>query len=74
MTTQRTVLERAKQGEAAAIASLMNQTLKQKGVQVKVRQSGGAYKLLVESAAEAPEQKPTVRWIVKGLDRLAIAS
>ncbi|MEL7050365.1 MAG: hypothetical protein AAGM45_01075 [Cyanobacteria bacterium J06588_5] len=74
MTTQRTVLERAKQGEAAAIAALMNQTLKQKGVQVKVRQSGGAYKLLVESAAEAPEQKPTVRWIVKGLDRLAIAS
>ena len=68
-----TVLDCAKQGDAEAIASLMNRTLNKKGSHVKIRRRGGEYKLLVASA-RTPDKTATVQWIVKGLDKLAIAS
>ncbi|MGB3300532.1 MAG: hypothetical protein WBA76_19895 [Phormidesmis sp.] len=76
MPTQPTLIERVKQGEVEAIAQLINctlpQHLNQPSAHVQIRRRGGEYRLLVE-APNLPEQQSTVRWIQKGLGKLAIA-
>ncbi len=70
--TQLSLLDQAKTGDPSAIASLMNRKLSKQGSQVKVKCQSGDYKLLLESA-EIPDKSHTVRWIVQGLENLAIA-
>ena len=65
------LVERAKQGEAIAIASLMNQSLKSKGTRIQVKNQGSEYKMLVESA-QVPNKAATVKWIVSGLRKLSV--
>lgn len=71
MTTPGTLLERAKQGEAEAIATLMNQTLSKQKSRIRVLRQGNNYKLLIESE-QVPPQTATVQWITQGLKKLAI--
>ena len=72
MTTHRSVLDRAKQGEPDAIADLMNRTLSKQSSRVQVRQRGHEYCFLVESARQVPNQQSTVNWIKQGLISLTI--
>lgn len=69
--TQLSLLDQAKTGNPSAIAALMNLTLSKQGSHVKVKCQSGDYKLLVESV-EIPDKSPTVRWILQGLEKLAI--
>ena len=71
MATGQSLVERAKQGEAIAIASLMNQSLKSKGTRIQVKNQGSEYKMLVESA-QVPNKAATVKWIVSGLRKLSV--
>lgn len=69
-------MERVKQGNPEAIASLMNRTLhqhlNQASAHVQIRRRGGEYRLLVE-APQLPDKQTSVKWIVQGLTKLAIA-
>ena len=69
-------MERVKQGDPDAIASLMNRTLphhlNQASAHVQIRRRGGEYRLLVE-APQVPDKQATIKWVMHGLTKLAIA-
>jgi len=73
MTTQRALLDQARQGDPTAITTLMNHLLTPQGARVQVKRRGNDYKILIESA-QVPEQAAKVKWIVQGLNKLAIAN
>jgi hypothetical protein len=70
-TTQPNLLELAKQGNAQAIATLMNRQLQPKGITVKVSLSGDCLMVVAESI-EPPEQLFLVNFIRKGMTNLKI--
>lgn len=69
--TQPNLLELAKQGNAQAIATLMNRQLQPKGITVKVSLSGDCLMVVAESI-EPPEQLFLVDFIRKGMTNLKI--
>ena len=70
-TNQPNLLELAKQGNANAIATLMNRQLQPKGITVKVSLSGDCLMVVAESI-EPPEQRFLVDFIRKGMTNLKI--
>jgi len=69
MTTQPNLLELAKQGNAQAIATLLNRSLQPKGITAKANLKDGCLHLMLE-AAKAPEQQTLVAFLQKGLENL----
>ncbi|MEH2038356.1 type IV pilin-like G/H family protein [Nostoc sp.] len=67
--TQSNLLELAKQGDAQAIASLMNRQLQLKGITVKTNLTSGCLMVIAESDKE-PEQSFVVDFIRKGITEL----
>ncbi len=70
-TNQPSLLELAKQGNAQAIATLMNRQLQPKGITVKVSLSGDCLMVVAESI-KSPEQQFLVDFIRKGMTNLKI--
>ncbi len=71
--TQPTLLELAKQGNAQAIATLINRQLKPKGITAKAALKDGCLQVMLESA-QVPNQQALVAFISKGLTGLGVAS
>ncbi|MEH2252194.1 hypothetical protein [Nostoc sp.] len=71
--TQPNILELAKQGDAKAIASLMNRHLHPKGITAKVAFKDASLEVILESA-EVPNQQILFAFICKGLTVLGAAS
>ncbi|MGL5066124.1 MAG: hypothetical protein ACRC62_39650 [Microcoleus sp.] len=71
--TQSSILELAKQGDATAIASLMNGQLKPKQINAKVAVKNGCLQVMLE-AAEVPERQVLVPWVVKSMAGLGAQS
>ena len=67
--TQTNILELAKQGDAKAIAALMNRQLQPKGIITKVAMNDSCLQILLESA-EVPDQQALVTFICKGITGL----
>ncbi|MHC5597701.1 MAG: type IV pilin-like G/H family protein [Nostoc sp.] len=67
--TQPNLLELAKQGDAQAIASLMNRQLQPKGITVKTNLTSGCLMVIAESENE-PEQSFVVDFIRNGITEL----
>jgi tetratricopeptide (TPR) repeat protein len=65
------LLTQAKQGDAKALATLLNQKLQSKGITAKASIKNSYLHIMLE-AAEAPPQKPLVDFIRKGLAGLAV--
>jgi len=70
-SSQLSLLAQAKQGDAKAIATLLNQKLQSKGITAKASIKNSYLHIMLE-AAEAPPQKPLVDFIRKGLAGLAV--
>jgi len=68
-TTQPNLLELAKQGNAQAIATLMNRQLQPKGITTKAALKEGCLQIILESA-QAPNQQALVVFIRKGITNL----
>jgi ribosomal protein L35AE/L33A len=71
--TQPNLLELAKQGDAQAIASLMNRQLQPKGITVKVALKDACLQIMLESA-QVPNQQALVAFIRKGITGLGAVS
>jgi len=71
--TQPNLLELAKQGDAQAIASLMNRQLQPKGITVKVALKDACLQIMLESA-QVPNQQALVAFVRKGIVGLGAAS
>lgn len=71
--TQANLLELAKQGDAQAIASLMNRQLQPKGITVKVALKDACLQVMLESA-QVPNQQALVAFVRKGITGLGAAS
>jgi hypothetical protein len=71
--TQPTLLELAKQGNAKAIATLMNHLLQPKGITAKAIVKDSCLEVMLESVQE-PNQEALVKFIRKGLTSLEVAS
>ncbi|MBH8575894.1 hypothetical protein I8752_23415 [Nostocaceae cyanobacterium CENA369] len=65
------LLKMAKQGNADAIASLMNRQLQPKGITAKVTFRDSCVYVLLESAT-IPDQKAVAPFVVQGMTKLAI--
>ncbi|MFN6570701.1 hypothetical protein [Dendronalium sp. ChiSLP03b] len=65
------LLEMAKQGNADAIASLMNRQLQSKGITAKVTLQDSCIYVLLESAT-IPDQRAIAPFVVQGMTKLAI--
>ena len=65
------LLELAKQGNADAIASLMNRQLQSKGITAKVNLQDSCIYVLLESAT-IPDQRIVAPFVVQGMMKLAI--
>jgi hypothetical protein len=72
-TTQPNLLELAKQGNAQAIATLINHQLKTKGITAKASLKNGCIQVMLESA-QAPNQQSLVTFVRKGITGLGAAS
>jgi len=72
-TTQLNLLELAKQGNAQAIATLMNRQLQPKGITTKAALKEGCLQIMLESA-EVPNQQALVAFVRKGLTSLGAVS
>jgi tetratricopeptide (TPR) repeat protein len=70
-SSQPSLLAQAKQGDAKAIATLLNQKLQPKGITAKASIKNSCLHIMLE-AAKAPPQQPLVDFIRKGLAGLAI--
>jgi len=70
-SSQLSLLAQAKQGDAKAIVTLLNQKLQSKGITAKASIKNSYLHIMLE-AAEAPPQKPLVDFIRKGLAGLAV--
>ncbi|NJN12847.1 MAG: hypothetical protein HC815_34820 [Richelia sp. RM1_1_1] len=73
MMSQQNILELAKQGDAQAIASLMNRQLQPKGITVKATINDSCLQIMLLSH-ETPNQQALVEFIRKGLTGLKITS
>lgn len=71
--TQPNLLELAKQGDAKAIASVMNHLLKDEGITAKAIQKDNSLLVILESA-QVPEQISSVEFIHKLMMKLGIES
>lgn len=71
--TQPNLLELAKQGNAQAIATLMNRQLQPKGITVKAALKDGCLQIMLESA-QVPNQQALVEFIRKGITSLGAES
>lgn len=67
--TQPTTLELAKQGNAQAIAKLMNQQFQPKGILVKANSVEGCLQIIFESA-EAPQQQKLANYAYTAITKL----
>jgi hypothetical protein len=72
-TTQPNLLELAKQGNAQAIATLINRQLQPKGITAKAALKDGCLQVMLESA-QAPNQQALVAFVRKGITGLRAAS
>ncbi|BAY53191.1 hypothetical protein NIES2134_117250 [Thermostichus vulcanus NIES-2134] len=64
------IWQQARQGEAEAIAHLMNRTLQAKGVRALVRRRGDCLQIMFEAARSLPPQV-CVQFVCRGLRQLA---
>jgi hypothetical protein len=64
--TQPNILVLAKQGDAKAIAALMNRQLKPKGITTKVALKDGCLQIILESD-QVPDQQALVVWVRKSI-------
>ncbi|MEP0872440.1 hypothetical protein NDA01_21730 [Trichocoleus desertorum AS-A10] len=71
--TQQNILEQAKQGNAQAIAALMNRTLQPKGITAKASMKDDCLRVMLESE-DVPEQRSTTAFIQKGMQGLGVQS
>jgi WD40 repeat protein len=71
--TQPNLTELAKQGNAKAIASVMNYLLKDKGMTAKTGLKNGCLLVFLE-ADQVPDQQPSVEFIHKTVVKLGVAS
>ena len=72
-TNQPSLLELAKQGNANAIAALINRQLQPKGITAKASLKDGCLQVMLESA-QAPNQQSLVAFVRKGITSLGAAS
>jgi hypothetical protein len=70
---QQNLLELAKQGNARAIAALINRSLQLKGITAKVNLKDSCLQILVESD-EPQDQGPITQFLVRGIKKLNIES
>lgn len=66
---QPSVLELAKQGDAKAIAALLNRSLKPKGITAKAGMKNGCLQLFLESL-DVPDQSTLMPFVQKGMNNL----
>src|SRR6476469_1856531 len=71
--TQPNILELAKQGDAKAIALLLNRQLQAKGITAAASLKDGCFQVMLESA-EAPSQQVLAPWVSKSIAGLGAAS
>ncbi|MEG4170216.1 MULTISPECIES: type IV pilin-like G/H family protein [unclassified Microcoleus] len=71
--TQPNILELAKQGDAKAIALLLNRQLQAKGITAAASLKDGCLQVMLE-AAEAPSQQILAPWVSKSIAGLGAAS
>lgn len=71
--TQPNILELAKQGDAKAIALLLNRQLQAKGITAAASLKDGCLQVMLE-AAEAPSQQVLAPWVSKSIAGLGAAS
>jgi hypothetical protein len=71
--SQPNLLELAKQGDARAIATLMNRSLQPKGMAAKVAFKDGCLQVMVE-ASQVPDEKAMVTFVQKGIISLEAKS
>lgn len=64
------IWQQARQGQAEAIAHLMNRTLQAKGVRALVRRRGDCLQIMFEAARSLPPQV-CVQFVCRGLKQLA---
>ena len=72
-SSQASLLAQAKQGDAKAIATLLNQKLLSKGITVKASVKSRYLHIMLE-ASKTPQQQPLLDFIRKGLSGLAVDS
>jgi hypothetical protein len=65
------LLDQAKQGDAAAIEALMNQALQPKGIEVRCDRQGDCLQLWLIGAM-LPPQTSTVSYVRRGMERLQV--
>lgn len=70
-STRRNALKLARQGNARAIATLMNHTLMAKGITARVSLQEGCLWVVLEGNA-VPQQKDMMRFVYSGVSRLEI--
>lgn len=70
-SSQESLLAQAHQGDAKAIATLLNQKFQPKGLTVKASVKNGCLHIMLE-AAKVPPQQPLVDFIRKGLAGLTV--
>ncbi|MCT7958429.1 DUF4429 domain-containing protein [Laspinema palackyanum] len=70
--TEGNLLEKAKQGDAQAIAVLMNRQLQPKGITVKTALKDGCLQVMLESP-KVPSQNALVGWVRKSMTSLGAA-
>ncbi|WGV24884.1 hypothetical protein [Halotia branconii] len=71
--TQANLLQLAKQGDAQAIAFLMNRQLQSKGITVKAILEDGCLQVMLESA-QVPNQQALVAFVYRGITSLGTTS
>ncbi|MEG4283279.1 hypothetical protein QUB68_09140 [Microcoleus sp. A006_D1] len=71
--TQPNILELAKQGDAKAIALLLNRQLQAKGITAAASLKDGCLQVMLE-ATEAPSQQALAAWVSKSIAGLGAAS
>ncbi|MCU0515491.1 MAG: hypothetical protein MUC60_01255 [Oscillatoria sp. Prado101] len=71
--TQANLLEKAKRGDAKAIASVMNYLLQDKGITAQATLKGGCLQVVLESA-QVPEQESSVAFIRQAMMKLGVES
>jgi hypothetical protein len=72
-TNQQNLIELAKQGNAKAIATLMNRQLQPKGITAKAALKDSCLQVMLESA-QAPNQQALVAFVRKGITGLGAES
>nr|WP_290224021.1 hypothetical protein [Trichocoleus desertorum] len=71
--TQQNILEQAKQGNAQAIAALMNRTLQPKGITAKASMKDDCLRVMLESE-DVPDQGSTTAFVQRGMQGLGVES